>query len=190
MKTGNMTTTRSLTQVATILALAIGLMTTTAMAQSNGRPGLAPAGFYTGVESSAGTLEPTSGIRYGNTLVLNSFGEWETYHLTVSVDYSTNLFKPDCSIVTGGSWSLVAFREGAYFGTLYGKVSSGNVLISGNNNSDPSDPIQSTQVYLEATGGLGAFGGKKAIFLAGVQDTTTNLRTGEVEGRVEFNFSK
>lgn len=185
MKTRNMTTTHTLTRMVAIIVLAVGLVTNTAMAQSKGGPGISPAGHYTGVESSAGTMEPSTGIRYGNTLVLNSLSKLETRHLTISLDYSTNQFVPNNFIVTGGSWSLVVIREGAYFGTLYGNVSSGSVLVSDNNNGEQT---QVTQVTLQAIGGLGEFDGKKAVYLGGVSEMTTDLRSGQANGIANFNF--
>jgi hypothetical protein len=188
MKTRNMTTTLSLAKMVGILMLAVGLVTNTVMAQSKPGPNDSPGGHYAGVESSPGTLEPSTGIRYGNTLVMNSFGKSETRHLTISLDYSTTQFGPNNFIVNGGSWSLVVFRDGAYFGTLYGNVSSGNVFVQESNNSDPGYLTQVTQVNLQGLGGLGEFEGKKAIYLGGACDVTTDLRKGQAEGIVNFNF--
>ena len=58
MKSLNITTTKALTSLAVILILVAGLLTSVAMSQDKGGGGFAPAGHYTGVESSAGTLEP------------------------------------------------------------------------------------------------------------------------------------
>lgn len=184
MKTREMTTTKVLTRMAAILMLAVGLMTSAAMAQSNERGEFRPIGYYVGVETAAGTLEPTSGTTYGNTLVMNGFGEWDTHCLTVSLDYSITQFVPDSFIVTGGSWSLVVFRDKVYVGTIYGKVLSGNVLLSANNNGDP---IQLTQINLQTTGGLGEFEGKEIKDHSGVFDGTTDLRSNSAEGRLEIS---
>ena len=188
MKTQNMTTIQPLAKMVGILMLAVGLVTNTAMAQSKPLPILSPGGHYAGVESSPGTLEPSTGIRYGNTLVLNSFAKSETRHLTISLDYSIAQFVPNNFIVIGGSWSLVVFRDGAYFGTLYGNVASGNVLVQESNNTEPGYLTQVTQVNLQGMGGLGEFEGEKAIYLGGACDVTTDLRKGQAEGIVNFNF--
>jgi hypothetical protein len=79
----------------------------------------------------------------------------------------------------------VIFRGGAYSGTVYGRILSGNVLVSTNSNGDP---IQQTQANLEATGGLGVFEGRVIKGLNGVLNSTTELRSGQVQGNAEFNF--
>ena len=185
MKARNITTTKTLTSVVAILILAAGVLTSVAMSQDKGGVGFAPAGYYTGVESSAGTLEPISGVTFGNTVVLNSFGEWETYCLSVSLDYSTTQFVPNSFIATGGTWSLVVFREGVYFGTIYGTISSGNILVAENVNGDP---IQLTQLQLRGTGGLGSFERNSVRDISGYLNTITDLRSKSVAGSVELNF--
>ena len=177
--------TTPLTRMAAIMILAVGLMTSSAMAQNKHGAGFAPVGFYTGVEAAAGTLEPTTGNHYGNTLVMNSYGEWETYCLTVSIDYSITQFVPNSYIVTGGSWSLVVFRDGVYAGTLYGTVPSGNVLVSTNSSSDS---IKLTQINLLTTGGLGAFNNKEFRDINGVMNATTDIRSSEAAGNVALSF--
>lgn len=184
MKTREMTTIKLVTRMAAILMLAVGLMTSTAMAQDKERDGFRPIGYYIGVETSAGTLEPTSGTTYGNTIVMSSFGEWDTHALTVSVDYSTSQFVPDSYIVTGGTWSMVILQNNVYAGTVYGKVMSGSVFVSSNNNGDP---IQLMQVNLQATGGLGVFEGKEIKNFSGSFIGTTDLRSSSAEGNVHFN---
>ena len=185
MNTQYIKSKKALTRMAGILLLAVGFMTSAVMAQDNQSKDFRPIGYYIGVETAAGTLEPTSGIHFGDTVVMNSFSEWETYCLTVSVDYSTTQFVPDSYIVTGGSWSLVVFRENVYAGTLYGEIPSGNVLISTNSNGGQ---IQLTQLNLKSTGGLGAFDGKKSKDISGVYSTTTDLRSSHAEGNVAFSF--
>jgi hypothetical protein len=187
MKTQITATTKTLIRLTAILILTVGLMTTAALAQNKDDGKFAPVGFYTGVQSAEGTLEPITGIRYGNTLVMNSFGEWETYCLTVSLDYATTQFVPNSFIITGGSWSLMVIRDNAYLGTVYGKVSGGDVLVSTNSNGEQ---IQVTQLNLQATGGLGAFTGKKVVNLSGIGTMTTDLRSGRLQGDVTFNFSR
>lgn len=183
MKTREMTT--KLARVGAIILLAVGLMASTAMAQDKHDAGSRPSGFYIGVEMAAGTLEPISGTTYGNTLVLNYYNENETRCLTVSLDYSTAQFIPDSFIVTGGSWSLVVFRDGIYQGTIYGKVLSGNVLISSNNNGDPT---QLTDANVQSTGGMGAFEGKAFKDLSGAFSATTDLRSSGAKGNMALNF--
>ena len=108
------------------------------------------------------------------------------------MDYATAQFVPNNFIVTGGTWSLVIFRDGGYYGTVFGTVSRGNVLVLTNSNNDPTngDMIQLTEVTLQATRGLGAFSGKKVEHLIGVGNMTTDLRSNNAEGRVEFSFSR
>lgn len=177
MKTREMTT--KLARVGAIILLAVGLMASTAMAQER------PIGYYVGVEMATGTPEPINGSVYGNTLVLNHFNENETRCLTVSIDYSTPQFVPDSFIVMGGSWSLVVIRDGVYQGTIYGKVLSGNVLISSNKDGDP---VQLTDINLQTSGGMGEFEGKAFKDLSGVFSATTNLRSSAAKGNITVNF--
>ena len=178
-----------ITKIATMLVLVVGLMTSAAFAQKKDGGGFAPVGFYTGFETASGTMEPTSGVNYGNTFVMNSHGEWETHHLTISVDYSVNQFVPNSFVVTGGSWSLVIFRDNTYTGTLYGKVSGGSVLLTTNNNGDPS---KQTNMSLQATGGLGVFAGvftgRGSKEITVVYEASTNLRSGETSGNAVIVF--
>jgi len=56
-----------------------------------------------------------------------------------------NIFPPICEHcdalnrfpVTGGSWSLVVFRDNVYAGTLFGKVSGGAIDAVTNRNGEP-----------------------------------------------------
>ena len=178
--------TKQMTKIAMMMVLAIGLMASAATAQDKNGGGFAPIGIYTGIESAEGTLDQISQIRYGNSFVLNSFGEWETHHLTVSVDYATNQFVPNNFIVTGGSWSLVVLRDNQYAGTLYGKVQNGSVNIISNANGD--EVSKQVQVSLHTRGGLGIFAGRESKNIIGVYDTITDLRSNETTGRVDFNF--
>lgn len=184
MKTRNMTTTKLVARMAAIMLLAVGFMASSAIAQDKDRPTFRPIGYYVGVEASEGTLEAASGNTYGNTIVLNSFGEWDTNSLTVSLNYSTNQFVPENFIVTGGTWSMVVTQNNVYAGTIYGKVMAGNVQLSTNNNGDS---IQITQIMLQATGGLGVFEGKEIKGRSGSFDVTTDLRSRQSEGNVQFN---
>jgi hypothetical protein len=174
-----------ITKIATMLILVMGLLASTTFAQNRDGRGFAPVGLYTGFETASGTMKPASGVVYGNTFVLNSYGEWETHHLTISVDYSVNQFVPNNFIVTGGSWSLVIFRDNAYAGTLYGKVSGGSVLLTTNNNGEPS---KQTNISLQSTGGLGLFAGKESRDIIGVYEAITDLRSGETSGNTVFAF--
>lgn len=178
--------TKKMTKIAMMMVLAIGLMVSAATAQDKNGGGFAPIGIYTGIESAEGTLDQISQIRYGNSFVLNSFGEWETHHLTVSLDYTTNQFVPNNFIVTGGSWSLVVLRDNQYAGTVYGEVQNGSVNIITNANGD--EVSKQTQVTLRSSGGLGNFAGRESKNISGAYNAITDLRSNETTGRVDFNF--
>ena len=178
--------TKQMTKIAMMMILAIGLMAGAATAQNKDGDGFAPVGFYSGIETAQGTFDPISQIRYGNSFVLNSYGEWETHHLTVSLNYSTNQFIPNNYIVTGGSWSLVVFRDNQYAGTLYGEVQTGSVnLITNTNGEEVSKQVQ---VNLRSTGGLGTFQRKGNENISSVYRTTTDLRSMATQGNANFNF--
>lgn len=146
-----------------------------------------PVGFYTGIESAAGTCEMTvTSTCFGNTYVLNSFGEWESHHLTVSLNYFNSLPSGGNGFaVTGGDWSLVVIRENQYAGTLYGKVTDGSIVYP------PTDDEKSKkiiEVNLQATGGLGIFNNKLRKKITGTLKMTTTLSSRETTGRLDMTF--
>src|SRR5687768_1010107 len=96
---------KQISKITMMLVLAIGLAAGAATAQVKGS-GIAPVGFYTGEEIDAGKCSRSSPpICYGNAFALTSFGEWETYHLTVSIDYIAGGINPKEGFpVIEGSW--------------------------------------------------------------------------------------
>ena len=178
--------TKQITKIAMMMVLAIGLMASAATAQNKGGGGIIPVGIYTGIETFEGKLDPDSAIIYGNSFALNSYGEWETHHLTISLDYPTNPFVPNNFIVTGGSWTLVVFRNNEYAGTLFGEVQSGSVnLITDNNGEAVSKQVS---VSLLSSGGLGMFAGKEGKNIRGTYQATTDSRSKETTGNASFGF--
>lgn len=141
-------------------------------------------GPVTGVESAAATCEMSVAMCFGNTYVLNSFGEWESHHLTVSLNYFNSLPNGGFGFtVTGGNWSLVVMRENQYAGTLYGKVTSGSIVYP------PTDEEKSKKIInvdLQATGGLGIFKKKSRKKIKATLEMSANLSSGEISGRLTF----
>lgn len=178
--------TKQMTKIAMMMVLAIGLMASAATAQNKDGGGFAPTGIYTGIETAEGNLDQLSAIRYGNSFVLNSFGEWETHHLTVSLDYTTNQIVPNNFIVTGGTWSLVVVRDNQYAGTLYGDVQVGSVNLTTNANGEAVS--KQVQVNLRSSGGLGIFAGRAGKDISGAYNAITDLRSSETNGNANFNF--
>ncbi|HEY0458751.1 MAG TPA: hypothetical protein VGC97_06320, partial [Pyrinomonadaceae bacterium] len=121
---------KQLTKIAMMLVLAV--VSTVGAATTQNKGSIAGASIYTGSETAEGTFEPISAKRYGNTFVLDSFGEWESYHLTASLDYSTNSLFPNNLIVAGGTWSVVIIRDNQYAGTVYGKIVGGAITLMEN----------------------------------------------------------
>lgn len=178
--------TKQLINIAIILAIFIGMAINSTMAQDKSNNGFAPIGFYTGMETVAGTDNMANSMTYGNTVVLNSFGEWESRHLTISLDYSTNSFYAGNYIVKGGSWSLVVFRENQYAGSIYGKVQTGSVNLTENDDGKTISKV--LQLNLQSTGGLGLFEGREGINVSGVCDLIINLNSKETSGNASFSF--
>lgn len=176
--------TKQMTKIATMLVLAIGLMASVATAQ-NKDGGFAPVGIYTGTETKEGTCDPMTGICHGNTFVLTSFGEWETYHLTASIDYTVGI-NPNSFNITGGEWTLIVLRDDKYTGTLYGEVQSGSVNLTVNNKGEAIS--KQAQMSLNSTGGMGLFKGKSGEDISGIYEATTDLRSKETQGRANFGF--
>ena len=176
---------KQMTKMMVMAVLAIGLMASAATAQIKGG-GFGPVGPYTGIETAVGSVDLLSQIHYGDTFVTNNFGEWESYHLTVSLNYSTSQFIPNSFIVTGGTWSLVVVRDNQYAGTLYGEVQAGSVNLIANNSGDIVS--KQVQINLRSTGALGVFQGKGNENISGVYNATTDLRSKETTGNASFNF--
>lgn len=189
---GELKMTKQTTKIAAMIILAIGFLMTGAAAQSVANDDSAPIISFTGTETVK-AVEPVTGNFYGNSFVLNSFGESETQHLTVSLDYSCalNCFHNPCEgnshfSVTGGSWSLVVFRDNVYAGTLYGKVSGGAIDVVTNRNGEPG--FRQMQVYLQATGGLGRFARKGRGNISGVYEAITDAVSNQTTGSLNFTF--
>lgn len=178
--------TKQLINIAITLAVLVGMALNTAMAQDKINNGFAPIGFYTGMETAPGTVNMANSMNYGNTVVLNSFGEWESRHLTISLDYLTNSFYPGNYIVKGGSWSLVVFRENLYAGSLYGKIQTGSVNLIGDDQG--KEILKELDLNLQSTGGLGLFEGREETNVSGVCDLIINLQSKETGGNVSFSF--
>ncbi len=176
-----------ITKIAMVIILAISLTVSTA-AQSQTNDDLAQIIALTGVETSRGTFEPISNMSYGNTFVFNGFAASETHHLTISLDYlceqcDTNSHFP----VTGGSWSLVVFRNDVYVGTLYGKVSGGAIDVVTNRNGEPG--FRQMQINLRATGGLGRFAVRRgATNINGVYEAITDAHSNRTIANINFPF--
>ena len=171
-----------MTTIAMMLILVIGLSAGVAKAQI-------ASGFYTGVETAPGTCEPTTSVCYGNTFVLNSFGEWESSHLTISLDYvETPNHNGSGMGIIGGRWSLVVFRDNQYFGTLHGRVETGNIILITDSPSGEEVSKRQVQALLISTGGLGAFNGKEFENIRAELTAISDLRSGEAQGTASFNF--
>ncbi|CAN5210540.1 hypothetical protein BH10ACI1_BH10ACI1_15270 [soil metagenome] len=177
--------TKQMTKMAMMMVLAIGLMASAATAQ-NKNGGFAPVGIFSGVETSPGICEIVSAMCSGNTFVLNSYGEWETHNLTVSLNYSLNTYIPNNFIVTSGSWSLTVIRDKQSVGTLYGEIQTGSInLITDSNGEAVSKQVRAT---LRSTGGLGIFAGKDSKNISGMYEAITDSRSKETSGSAGFNF--
>ena len=179
---------KQMTKIAMMLILVIGLSAGAAKAQS-------PVGFYTGVETAPGTCEASISVCfgnisvcYGNTFVLNSFGRWEeSSHLTISLDYVNTPNRDGSGMgITGGSWSLAVFRDNQYFGTLYGRVESGNIIVI--KDSRGEEVSRQVKATLISTGGLGTFNATEFEKIRGELSVISDLRTGVTQGTARFNF--
>ncbi len=181
---------KQMTKIATIIILAIGLLTSAA-AQGKTNGDLVQIIPLTGIETAKGTYEPMTNMFYGKSFVLNNLGESETHLFTVSLDYSNSLayWCEPCDAlnsftVTGGSWSLVVFRNKVYAGTLYGKVSGGTIDAVMNRNGEPG--FRQMQINLQATGGLKSFAGESSATISGVYETITDTSSNETTGNITF----
>jgi len=173
-----------MTKIAAMIILAIGLLTSAA-AQNISNGDLAQNIPLTGIETAKGTYEPMSNMFYGNSFVLNSLAESETHHLTVSLDYLCEQCEGNSHFsVTGGSWSLVVFRNNVYAGTLYGKVSGGTIDVVTNRNGEPG--FRQMQINLQATSGLGRFAGRGSANISGVYEAITDTGSNQTTGNISF----
>ena len=168
------------------LIFALTVVAISAQVRSNGN-GVIGVGLVTGVESAAATCEMSVATCYGNTYVLNSFGEWESYHLTVSLNYFNSMPAGGNGLaVAGGNWSLVVMRENQYAGTLYGEIKDGSIVFPAADDSPPKEKI--ITLNLQATGGLGIFKDRRRKKIAGMLKMTTDFNSRETIGRLDLNF--
>ncbi len=167
----------------TILILILVVGANVGLAQNKLGEDFSAATVYTGLETSAGTLDPVSGLRYGNTFVLSSTGEYDSRHLTVSIN-SQEMFVGVG--VTGGAWSLTVIRDGVYLGTVYGEVMSGDI----ENIVDEKGEIigKRTRIELQATGGTSNLDTDETRKLTGSFDMKTDSATLETTAIAKFNF--
>ena len=169
--------TKQMTKIAMMMVLAIGLMTSAVMAQKNDGGNIAGVGIYTGVETAEGRLDAGSGMVYGNTFVLTSHGEWETHQLTISLDYQSGILANNFA-VTGGSWSLVIFRDNKFAGSVYGEVESGQIVIATDAGGEPY--ARQVSVNLSSSG-KGKSDAKESKKISGVYNAITDMRSRERE---------
>jgi hypothetical protein len=177
---------KQMTKIAAMMVLAIGLMTNAA-AQSKTELDLLQYIPLTGIETAQGTYDPLTNMVYGNSFTLNNFEGVETPLFTISLDYSgeqgaaSNQFP-----VTGGSWSLVVFRNNVYTGTLFGKVTGGAIDAVTANGEKPA--FRQMQVDLQATGGLKSFAGSRSARISGVYEAVTDTSSNQTTGNITIGM--
>jgi hypothetical protein len=173
---------KQITKIAMMLVLTLGLMAGTAMSQKQDGGGIAPVGIYTGVETSEGTLDSVNSMVWGNTVVMTSYGENETHHLTVSCDYFTNQFNPSGGFATtGGTWSMVRYSAGQFQGTIYGEVIGGTMIVEQLNGQITN---RTARLQLGVKGGTGQFkdAGNTIISLEASTETRSHTTRGNTFG--------
>lgn len=175
-----------MTKITLTLTLTIcAAVAVSAQVKSSGN-GVIGVGLITGVESAAATCEMSIAMCYGNTYVLNSFGEWESFHLTVALNYFNSMPAGGNGFaVTSGTWSLVVMRENQYAGTLYGEIKNGSIVFPAED-SPPREKI--IMLELSATGGLGVFKNKRPKKITGSLKMTTDLTSRETAGRLDLTL--
>lgn len=168
-----------------LLSVAVLTVINPATARAQNKIGIdfSAATVYNGLETSAGTVDHISGYRYGNTFVLTATGEYDSRHLTVSLN-SQEMFVGVG--VTGGAWSLTVIRDGVYLGTIYGEVMSGDI----ENIVDEKGDIvgKRTRIDLQATGGTSNLDTDEIRKLHGSFDMRTDSGTLETNAIAKFNF--
>ncbi len=183
---------KQMTKIAAMIILAIGL-TTNAAAQNKTEFDLLQYIPLTGIETAQGTYDPLTNMVYGNSFVLNNFEGSETHLFTISLDYSRTVDYSceHCDAlsrfpVTGGSWSLVVFRNNVYTGTLFGKISGGAIDAVTANGDEPV--FRQMQVDLQATGGLKSFAGSRSTRISGVCETITDTSSNQTTGNITIGL--
>jgi len=183
---------KEMTKIAAIIIFAIGL-TTSASAQSKPEFDLLQYIPLTGIETAQGTYDPLTNMVYGNSFVLNNLEGAETHLFTISLDYSRTVDYSceHCDIVsrypvTGGSWSLIVFRNNDYSGTLFGKVSSGAIDAVIASGEGPG--FRQMQVDLQATGGLKSFAGSRSARMSGVFEAITDINSNQTTGNITIGL--
>ncbi len=177
---------KQMTKIAAMITLAIGLMTNAA-AQSKTEFDLLQYIPLTGIETAQGTYDPLTNTVYGNSFVLNNLEGSETHLFTISLDYSSEQGAASNQFpVTGGSWSLVVFRNNVYTGTLFGEVTGGT--IGAVTTSGEETALRQMQVDLQATGGLKSFAGIRSARISGVYEAVTDTSSNQTTGNITIGM--
>lgn len=141
------------------------------------------------VEVSIGAVDNTSGATYGWTWSGKTNNDLAGYMFV-----SLNFTAPDNngevgsdrapaapSVITGGSWSKVIFVDGVYAGTIFGKVTGGDLVW------DAKSQTSSVNLQLTSDQGTEAFVGATGNgTFAGVVDQTGEIPT--VTGVLTLNY--
>ncbi len=179
---------KQMIQIAAMLILLVGAANGQTFDQNPKPEPIVGAFFYNGVETSPGVLEQAGSTRYGNSYILDSTGEWETRHLTVSLNYYSSLPSGATTLtILGGSWSMITYDlNGQYQGTLYGDVVSGVIDFK----PDASGNVinKKTSAQLMSTGYLRPFLLPIKRRLRGTLEMTTNLDSPQTSGTLNLNF--
>lgn len=132
-------------------------------------------------ETSAGTIDFSSGSTYGWTCSGTTEGDLAGF-VFISMDYSSDAgvaseSRSGVKSVISGSWSKLIFVDGAYTGSVHGKIVGGQLVV---NNVDGTTSMNLALIAEDGTGdyvgstGSGTFVGTLA------QNTRSRIVTGQL----------
>lgn len=126
-----------------------------------------------GVQSEEGLADSGNDTRLGNTFVLTGGNENVSVSLTISMNYTAA--EPDIergNKVIGGTWTMTVYKNGVYFGVMYGSVSGGAI------NWQMADDVlisRQTDVQLDINGGLDGYANSVSYFSDNKLSAITNF---------------
>jgi Cohesin domain len=118
-------------------------------------PSTVPTNFF-GRESVSGRLDVMNNIYRDNTFVLVSNDDTNSISMTVSLNLAPIAGQPGVYNVVSGHWTLMAYEDGVYVGSIYGDVFEGKVTDTLNNTTGQAVQ-RKTKADFRIVGGLGRY---------------------------------
>lgn len=136
---------------------------------------------FSGSETTGDSFGMAAGS-FGNTFALNGANDdYSSVLLTTAFTFDGPEDPVNGNSIVGGTWNAAIYRKGVYIGSIYGDVTTGNVMWTSSENKN---------IYAEfsVTGGNGDFAGFSSDSLP-VYEGDTDVNNGDTRAVLkEFRF--